>query len=340
MAVAVKNPTEAGAQSPFDRLAITSLVGLAYIVGSIGIVFYLIPGIWHSVPEIINPFVTGTLMIVVMLAAGFGLGYLGLRLAGFELVHGLRAGMFVAGAGSASILATTWIIGRILESALGNWPAAAPIGGIVTAAAGLAMLFFAVRWFLRPDTEDILMTIEDQGWFSMTGYKKSQGQRVRRGTMLGIIALAVCGIWTLHSHNTLAYGVDDGTNNWYVSIPFSSLWNPDGVDYRLNLLRDVRFTVPILFAAVALWFAYRVVNFPSFADFLIATEAELNKVSWTSRKRLVQDTIVVLTTVVLMTIFLFVVDILWGLLLSRVGVLQSGSGDKDQQKTGRQEQPW
>ena len=51
-----------------------------------------------------------------------------------------------------------------------------------------------------------------------------------------------------------------------------------------------------------LWRAWRgMVNFPAFADFLIATEAEMNKVSWTTRKRLVQDTIVVLTTVVLMT---------------------------------------
>ena len=32
-------------------------------------------------------------------------------------------------------------------------------------------------------------------------------------------------------------------------------------------------------------------------DFLIATEAEMNKVSWTTRKRLVKDTIVVLVTV-------------------------------------------
>ncbi len=34
----------------------------------------------------------------------------------------------------------------------------------------------------------------------------------------------------------------------------------------------------------ALWLAWRVVNVPSFADFLIATEAELNKVSWTTRR--------------------------------------------------------
>jgi preprotein translocase SecE subunit len=67
---------------------------------------------------------------------------------------------------------------------------------------------------------------------------------------------------------------------------------------------------------VAGWISWRIVNWPVFADFLIATEAEMNKVSWTTRKRLYQDTIVVLVTVVLFTLFLFVVDILWIKILS------------------------
>jgi preprotein translocase SecE subunit len=82
------------------------------------------------------------------------------------------------------------------------------------------------------------------------------------------------------------------------------------------LLPHLRFTVPLLLAALALWFAFRAVHFAPFADFLIATEAELNKVSWTTRKRLVQDTIVVLVTVFLLALFLFLIDILWGWILS------------------------
>jgi preprotein translocase SecE subunit len=80
----------------------------------------------------------------------------------------------------------------------------------------------------------------------------------------------------------------------------------------------------LLLIALSLWVAYRLVNHPTFADFLIATEAEMNKVSWTPRRRLIQDTIVVLTTVLILTLFLFVVDVFWGWLLSRsfIGVLQ------------------
>ena len=39
--------------------------------------------------------------------------------------------------------------------------------------------------------------------------------------------------------------------------------------------------------------------------------------SWTSRRRLVQDTIVVLVTVFLFAVFLLVVDQTWGWLLTR-----------------------
>jgi preprotein translocase SecE subunit len=86
--------------------------------------------------------------------------------------------------------------------------------------------------------------------------------------------------------------------------------------YKLHLV------LPIVFGLLTFWFSYRLVNVPAFADFLIATEAEMNKVSWTTRRRLLQDTIVVLVTVFLMTVFLFFVDILWIKVLSGVGVLQ------------------
>jgi len=92
----------------------------------------------------------------------------------------------------------------------------------------------------------------------------------------------------------------------------------------ITLLPAVRFTLPLLLLLLTIWLAWRIVNLPTFGDFLIATEAELNKVSWTTRTRLWQDTLVVLTTMILMAIFLFVVDIAWGKILSwpPIGVLQ------------------
>jgi preprotein translocase subunit SecE len=64
------------------------------------------------------------------------------------------------------------------------------------------------------------------------------------------------------------------------------------------------------------------VQYPPFVDFLIATEAEMNKVSWTSRDDLYRATTVVLTSVVIMALYLFVVDWVWSLLLQQIGVLR------------------
>jgi preprotein translocase SecE subunit len=133
----------------------------------------------------------------------------------------------------------------------------------------------------------------------------------------GVMLLVICGIITMWSHGILR------TGTWTVSVPGSSV-AAEAVDpwvvylpfsgeppvpvlfmYRLTL------TIPLLVLVFSGWFAWRLVNWPAFADFLIATEAEMNKVSWTTRKRLYTDTIVVLVTVVLMTVFLFLVDILW-----------------------------
>ena len=122
------------------------------------------------------------------------------------------------------------------------------------------------------------------------------------------------------------------TGNWTVRTPF---FGPEG----FILLPDLRVTFPLLFVALSLWFAWRVVNHTSFADFLIATEAEMNKVSWSTRAQLVRDTLVVLATVFIITAFLFVVDIFWGWILSRsvVGVLPGAGGDDHPTRAGRRQ---
>jgi preprotein translocase SecE subunit len=44
----------------------------------------------------------------------------------------------------------------------------------------------------------------------------------------------------------------------------------------------------------------------------------MNKVSWSTWKKLAQDTVVVLVTTALLTAFLLVIDLFWGWLLSDV----------------------
>ncbi len=126
-------------------------------------------------------------------------------------------------------------------------------------------------------------------------YKPMQGWYARLYTGLALGLIVVAG----------AYQISQA------SLEYSPLW---------------RFGLPLIFAAVGLWVILRVVHFPPFADFLIATEAEMNKVSWTTKDDLVRATTVVLTTVVLMALFLFVVDRLWTFILQVIGVLKFGGG--------------
>jgi preprotein translocase SecE subunit len=237
-----------------------------------------------------------------MLGVAAVLFIFGQRLVGPNPPTGIRAGICSGILGVLVIgLFTQWI-GSVLERSLGD--NGTMIGIALTAALGIGLLVAGGMAFFRPGFERWLVQVDEQGWFSATAYKRTQGQRVRRGTILGMLILAGSGIYTLLIHKTL-----ETAGNWQISIPFTN-------GRTILLLPELRFTVPLLLVVATLWFAYRIVNFPPFADFLIATEAELNKVSWTTRKRLVQDTIVVLTTMLLLTAFLFVMDSIWIKVLS------------------------
>ena len=126
-------------------------------------------------------------------------------------------------------------------------------------------------------------------------YKPMQGWYARVYTAVGLGVVVAAGAWKM-SESTLEYA------------PL------------------LRFGLPAAFAAVLGWVVFRIVHFPPFAEFLIATEAEMNKVSWTSKDDLIRATTVVLTTVVLMAVFLFLVDTLWTFILRLIGVLQFTGG--------------
>lgn len=133
--------------------------------------------------------------------------------------------------------------------------------------------------------------------FQSTLYKPSQGWYARLWTGIAIAALLAVGL-----HRLWLY-LDASTGG-----------------------PAIRFGVPAAFAVLFGWFLFRVLHYPSFVDFLIATEAEMNKVSWTTKADLYRATTVVLTTVVLMSLFLFGVDVLWSQLLQWIGVLKTDGG--------------
>ena len=118
-------------------------------------------------------------------------------------------------------------------------------------------------------------------------YKRNQG-RITRQVTWGAIALGIAvGCWRLSW--TL---LDNRLDRW-LDFPLLS-----GV-------------FPSLLAVASWWMAYRLVNLPRFADFLIAVEAEMNKVSWPTRGELYRSSVVVLLLIFVLAAVLFGYDAFW-----------------------------
>lgn len=281
-------------------------------------------------PPVINEFLSGALLLMVLIAAAVGIWYLLRNLERSSSQPGLRTGVFMGGLAFYLVLGLMTKLGWALDSGEES------TGMLATITVVTGLLLAGVCWlFTRPGFGRWLIRVEEQGWFHATAYKGNQGVRVRRGTILALLTVGVCGIITLLSHGSLG-SRRLANNDWLWEFPFTT--NEYGELLYVPLLHKLHVTMPILLGAATVWFSWRVVNWPTFADFLIATEAEMNKVSWTTRRRLVQDTIVVLVTVVLFTAFLFVVDIIWIKVLTHpwVQVLQvdiKEAFQKQQEKT-------
>lgn len=67
---------------------------------------------------------------------------------------------------------------------------------------------------------------------------------------------------------------------------------------------------------------YWLLNKPRVADFMIATEAEMKKVNWPTRREIVGSTWVVICGTFLIAALLFVIDLFFGWVFLVTGVLQ------------------
>lgn len=81
----------------------------------------------------------------------------------------------------------------------------------------------------------------------------------------------------------------------------------------------VQVGVPVVLWVFFAWIAFRVVNVPRFADFLVSVESELEKVTWPARREVLQATVVVLATMFSLGLFLFLIDLLWTWFFALVG---------------------
>ncbi len=124
-------------------------------------------------------------------------------------------------------------------------------------------------------------------------YKPNQGRIVRQVTFLTVALLGCLVAWEVKRSAFLS---DLGAGGYLVMVAL---------------------------AALMAWFAYRVVNYSVFADFLIAVEAEMNKVSWPTRNELWNASLVVIFVIFSMAAFLFLFDAVWTVVFEAIGIRYS-----------------
>jgi preprotein translocase subunit SecE len=116
--------------------------------------------------------------------------------------------------------------------------------------------------------------------FQLGIYKRSQGRIARQVTFATLAIGLLLGAWRLSAYEI-------ANNHW------------------------MRFFMPGLVVVAGIWLVFRLVNLPSFADFLIAVEAEMNKVSWPTRAELVRSSMVVILLILFLGFVLFGYDVFW-----------------------------
>ena len=133
-----------------------------------------------------------------------------------------------------------------------------------------------------------------------TIYKKGQGYWTRMGTLLAVVVLGLMLAYTLWNQIPASFFQNDPSTGKQVA-----LW------------------VAVGFLAVYFFISLRMMNKPSNVDFLIATDSEMKKVNWTSKKELIGSTKVVIIFMFLIAFLLFAFDICFGYIFYWLDVLKS-----------------
>ncbi len=138
-------------------------------------------------------------------------------------------------------------------------------------------------------------------------YKRNQGRLTRQLTAVAFGLIVFLGTWTM-SQGPLNVTGPQSVNLWLVKFTLDGVW--------------IRVGIPFLIAAVGGWIVYRAVNYSRFADFLISVEAEMDKVTWSSRAELYRATVVVIVTMIFLGVILFLYDVFWQNFFEWIGFLQ------------------
>ena len=126
-------------------------------------------------------------------------------------------------------------------------------------------------------------------------YKRGQGKYTRLCSAFAGGVIAGFGCWRLFELiSAMEWGLSQRAALWVNTMV------PAGIFVVLALL------------------IYWLMNKPSIADFMIAAEGELKKVSWSSRSEIVVSTIVVICVVISMAVLLGFVDLIFSWFFDKI----------------------
>jgi preprotein translocase subunit SecE len=128
--------------------------------------------------------------------------------------------------------------------------------------------------------------------FQASVYKRNQGRTVRMVTAVTFGVIIALSAWRLYQ--TLSISTANSTVQW--AAPGAVLF-------------------------LGWWICFRLVHIPKFADFLIAVEAEMTKVSWPTKTELIRSSMVVIFFIVSLAAILFVFDLFWRTVFQFIGII-------------------
>jgi preprotein translocase subunit SecE len=134
--------------------------------------------------------------------------------------------------------------------------------------------------------------VSSGGFFSI--YKKGQGYWTRMGTAGASLLIVALIVYNFFQYLPALFGMQRGQV----------------------------IVVSIIFAIIVSLFAFWVMNRPTNAEFLIATDSEMKKVNWTSKQELIGSTKVVVIFMFLIAILLFAVDLVFQTFFWLINVLR------------------
>ncbi len=128
-------------------------------------------------------------------------------------------------------------------------------------------------------------------------YKRGQGYYTRLFTALGCGVIAAVGCWRLYEK---LGGLDTAAS--------TRIW--------------IQTFVPVGLFVVFAILVFLMVNKPKIANFMIAAEGEMKKVSWSSKKEIAASTFIVIVVVISIALLLMFTDIFFQFFFRAIHLLE------------------